>query len=246
MGGQVGIFLLLGFVLFLYFHQSRHYFAGAALLLCAIKPHLFLPFAIVLLLWEVSRKSYRIIAGFSAALLVSCALSFYLDTNAWSQYSQMMHAGGALTERVPVLSVEFRFLVDRNAVLLQFVPEAIACAWATWYFLANRKQWSWMDQGLLVLLVAVMCAPFGWFTDESILLPAVLTGVYRAAENRRSLVPLGLFAAVALAEVLVPVQLISPFYLWSTPAWLAWYLYATRRDVRPATKAEPHTAVSAV
>ncbi len=245
MAGQVGIFLLLGVVLFLYFHQSRQYFAGAALLLCAIKPHLFLPFGIVLLLWVVSRKSYRIIAGFSAALLGSCALSFYLDAHAWSQYSQMMHAGGALTERVPVLSVAFRFLTDRNAVWLQFLPAAIACIWAIWFFWAHRKHWNWMDQGLLVLLVSAMCTPFGWFTDESMLLPAVLTGLYRAAESRRSLIPLGFIAGAALIEVLVPVQIISPFYLWTTPAWLAWYLYATRNKLKPATETGPRTAVTA-
>jgi hypothetical protein len=243
MAGQVGIFLLLGLVLFLYFHHSRPYVAGASLLLCAIKPHLFFPFAVVLLLWEVSRRSYRIVVGFSAALLGSCALAFYLDSNAWSQYSQMMHAGGALNERVPVLSVAFRFLTDRNAWWLQFLPEAIACAWAIWYFGAHRKHWNWMDQGLIVLLVSAMCTPFGWVTDESMLLPAVLTGLYRAAKHRRSLIPLGLFAGVALAEVLVPVQIISPFYLWTTPAWLSWYLYATRSEVKSGIKADLRTAV---
>ena len=44
--------------------------AGAALLLCAAKPHLFLPFGIVLLLWIITRKQYRILAGFCVALLL--------------------------------------------------------------------------------------------------------------------------------------------------------------------------------
>ena len=245
MAGQVGILLLLGIVLFLYFHQSRPYIAGASLLLCAVKPHLFLPFAVVLLLWEVSRRSYRIVVGFSAALLGSCTLALYLDPHAWSQYSQMMHAGGALNERVPVLSVAFRFLANRNSVWLQFLPEAIACVWAIWYFSSHHKHWNWMNHGLLVLLVAAMCTPFGWFTDESMLLPAVLTGLYRAAENRRSLIPLGVIAGIALAEVLVPVQIISPFYLWTTPAWLAWYLHATRSEVNSEIKADPRTAIPA-
>jgi hypothetical protein len=244
MAGQVGIFLLLGMVLFFYFHHSRPYFAGAALLLCAIKPHLFFAFGIVLLLWMISLKSYRILAGFSVALLGSCALAFYLDAQAWPQYSQMMHAGGALTEHVPVLSVAFRFLIDRDAVWLQFVPAAIAGVWAIWYFWAHRAHWSWMDQGMLVLLVSVMCTPFGWFTDESMLLPAVLAGVYRAAESGRSLIPIGLIAGVALLEVLVPVQITSPFYIWTTPAWLAWYLYATRKNLEPAADSGQRTAVT--
>jgi hypothetical protein len=64
MAGQLGTFLLLAVVLFLYFHQSQPYLAGAALLPCALKPHLFLPFAIVLLLWAIDRKADRILAGF--------------------------------------------------------------------------------------------------------------------------------------------------------------------------------------
>jgi hypothetical protein len=227
MAGQFGIFLLTGVVFFLYLHQSRPFFAGAALLLCALKPHLFLPFAVALLLWVVYRRAYRALAGFTAALLASCALSFGFDAHAWSQYSHMMHAGGALTEAVPVLSVTFRFLIDRNAVWLQFLPEAAACAWALWYFWTRRSRWSWIDQGLVLLLVSAVCTPFGWVTDEAMLLPAVLAGVYRAAGSGRSLLPLGLAAGAAMVEVFAGIPITSRFYLWTTPAWLACYLYAT-------------------
>jgi len=229
MAGQVGIFLLLGVALFLYLHQTRPLLAGAALALCALKPHLFLPFALVLLLWALRRRAYGILAGFSAALAASLALSFCLDVHAWQQYSQMMRAGGAVNEAVPVLSVIFRNLLDRHAVWLQFVPQACACAWALGYYWTRRNRWSWMDHGLLVLLVSAMCTPFGWFFDESMLLPAVLAGVYRAVETRRSLLPLGFIAGVALVEVLASVQVTSPSYLWTTPAWLLWYLWATGR-----------------
>jgi hypothetical protein len=227
MAGQLGIFLLLGVVLFLYFHQSRPALAGAALLLCALKPHVFIPFAVVLLIWVVSRKAYRILAGFSAALLASCALSFWLDAQAWPQFSHMMQTGGALTEPVPTLGVTFRFLVNRDAVWLEFLPAAAGCVWAIWYFWTRRNRWSWTDQGLLLLLVSAMCTPYGWFTDEAMLLPAVLAGVYRAVSTRRSLLPLALIAGVALIELAAFVPITSRYYLWSTPAWLGWYLYAT-------------------
>jgi hypothetical protein len=227
MAGQFGIFLLLGIVLFLYFHQSRPFLAGAALMLCALKPHLFLPCAAVLLLWVVRQKAYQILAGLSAALLASYALTFCFDAYAWSQYSQMIHTGRALNEVVPTLSAILRLLIDRRAVWLQFLPQAVACGWALWYFTTRRNRWSWMEQGLLLLLVSVMCTPYGWFTDESVLLPAVLAGLYRTADSRRSPLPLGLIAGIALIEMLAGVQMISPFYLWTTPAWLAWYLYAT-------------------
>jgi hypothetical protein len=229
MAGQFGIFLLLGVVLFLYLHQSRPLAAGASLLLCAPKPHLFLPVCVVLVLWTVSRRSYRILGGFCAATLASCALSYRLDPDAWLQYDQMMHAGGALGEQVPALSVAFRFLVDRNAVWLQFLPLGGACAWSVWFFWSRRDHWNWLDHGLVVLLAGAVCTPFGWFTDESMLLPTVLAGLYRAESSRRSIWPLALIAGIALIEVIAIVPLTSKFYLWTTPAWLAWYLYATER-----------------
>jgi F0F1-type ATP synthase assembly protein I len=227
MAGQLGIFLLLGVVLFLYFHKSRPFLAGAALLLCAVKPHLFLPFAIVLLLWVIVQKAYRILAGFSVALLASCTLVFCFDRHAWSQYSHMMSTSGIMDEIVPTLSEFFRLLVHRDAVWLQFLPQAAGCGWALWYFWTRRSRWSWMDQGLLLLLVSVLCAPYALLTDEAMLLPAVLAGIYRADDSGRSLLPFGFIAGVAMIEVFAEIPMTSVFYLWTVPAWLAWYLYAT-------------------
>ncbi len=227
--GQFGIFLLLGVVLFLYFHRTRPLLAGAALLLCFLKPHLFFAFGVALILWSIVTKTGRILAGFAAALAGSCALSYLLDKNAWAQYAQMMRAGGALDEAVPALSVYFRILVDRPQVWLQFVPEACACLFAAWYFWTRRSRWNWLDHGLVLLLVGGLCTPFGWLTDESMLLPAVLAGVYCALAARRSLVPIAVAAAAALAEFFFGPKITTPWFLWTTPAWLAWYLYATGR-----------------
>jgi hypothetical protein len=227
--GQFGIFLLLGVVLFLYLHRTRPFFAGAALLLCFLKPHLFFAFGLALILWSITTKTWRILAGFAAALAASCALSYLLDKNAWAQYAQMMHLGGALDEAVPALSVYLRLLVSPHTVWLQFLPEACAGLWAVWYFWTRRTRWNWLDHGLVLLLAGAMCTPFGWLTDESMLLPAVLAGVYAALATRRSLIPIAIIAAAALVEFFFGPKITTPWFLWTTPAWLAWYLYATGR-----------------
>jgi hypothetical protein len=86
-----------------------------------------------------------------------------------------------------------------------------------------------MEQGLLLMLVAAVAAPYGWFFDESVLLPAVLTALFRARESGRNVAPIAVAIAVGLFEVHQGVNVMSKAYLWSTPAWLAWYLYATSK-----------------
>jgi hypothetical protein len=73
--GQVTIFVLFGLVLFLRLHRSRPFLAGASLWLCMLKPHLFLPFGIVLLLWVVLTRSYRILVGTVVALGASTIIA---------------------------------------------------------------------------------------------------------------------------------------------------------------------------
>lgn len=235
MAGQLGGFLLLGVVLFLYFHESRPFLAGAALLLCTVKPHLFLPFGIVLLAWALNRKAFRVLAGIAVALGASCALSFFFDPHAWSEYSWMMsHNEGIQRDFVPTLSVMFRLLVNRNAVWLQYIPAAAGCVWGLWYFWSRRATWNWLHHGMLLLLVSELCAPHAWFTDEVMVLPAILAGLYAAKNSRPMLLLFGLVTGCALIEFLAGVKLVSPYYLWTAPVWLTWYLFATARRRTPA------------
>jgi uncharacterized membrane protein len=71
MAGQTAAFLLVGVTAFLYLRRGRPIAAGAALAVCAIKPHLFGPFLVCILLWTIARREWRVPAGF--ALTVSCA-----------------------------------------------------------------------------------------------------------------------------------------------------------------------------
>jgi hypothetical protein len=233
MAGQCGILLLLGMALFLFLYKDRPFLAGAVLLLCALKPHFFAPFGIALLLWCVTtKKGYRILVGACVAIAASCALAYALDPHAWSQYSRMVRTGGALNEVVPKLSAELRLLIDPSAVWIQFAPEAAACVWTVWYFWTRRHAWNWMDHGMVLLLVGAVCTPYGFLPDESLLLPAILAGVYRSIQLRRPLWPFAVLAAAELLELGTGAAIVSRYYLWTTPAWLCWYLYATGRFPR--------------
>lgn len=237
--GQLSIFLLTGVVLFLFLHRSRPALAGAALLPCALKPHLFLVFGLVLLLWVIQRKAFRVLAGFAVALLSSCAITLSFDPHVWRQYFAMMGETRVMQVFIPTFGAALRYLIDRNAVAWQWTPLAAGSLWAIWYFWTRRDRWDWMHQGLILLVVSDVCAPYGYFTDECILLPFVLAALYAAAESKRSLAPLAVIDAAAIIEVYAQVNIISPYYLWTVPAWVGWYIYATRKPRGTPRPAEP-------
>ncbi len=94
--GQISLLFLLAVVLFLSFSiETRPFLAGIALFPCILKPHFFLPFAIVLLLWIVSRRTYAVLAGFLTAVLAGLALTIVsFDQAILSQYREMMAREG--------------------------------------------------------------------------------------------------------------------------------------------------------
>lgn len=238
--GQFGLFLLLGISLFLYLQQRNLFFAGTAILVCTFKPHLFMPFGLVLLLWIIYKRHLRVFAGFIISVLVMVAIALLIDPKAFSHYSNMM-ATAQPTEHpfVPTLSKLFRLLVHPESVWLQFLPVALGCIWSAWYFIRNRDVWEWTNHGLLVLIVSVGCAPYAWFTDESLLVAPILAGLYRSQTEGRSLLPFALINFFLIAEVVKGYWITTPYFVWSVPAWLAWYLYASRGASNFSTESTP-------
>jgi hypothetical protein len=73
-------------------------------------------------------------------------------------------------------------------------------------------------------------APYSWFTDEVVVLPAILQGIYTSARRGRSLISFGIIDGIALAAVVFGVSVGSGFYIWTSTAWLFWYLDAVREN----------------
>jgi hypothetical protein len=225
MMGQTTLFALLGYVLFLDLHRKRPFMAGVSLLLCALKPHLFLPFGVVLLAWVLVSRSYRLLVGAAVALAASCAAAYCIDPSAWVDYVRMMRTAGIESAPIPCLSVALRFWLSPQTMSLTYLPVTVACAWALGYFWPRRHAWDWMNDGSLLMLVSLVTAPYAWIYDDGLAIPALLQGAY-LTHSRKLLVILCLASVVVEAELLCGVKIISFFYLWTAPAWLAWYLCA--------------------
>ncbi len=222
--GQTSLFALLGLVLFLRYHRHRPFAAGAALWLCALKPHLFLPFAAALALWIVVSRAYKVLAGAAAAIALSSAAAFFLDSSAWTEYIRLMRSPAVENEFIPCLADAMRHWLRPQATWLQYLPAALCCVWALFYFWRRRAAWDWLTNSSPLMLVSLLAAPYCWFYDQGLAIPALLDGAY-ATRSRKLLAALALLILLADVEICC-VRIISPLYLWTAPAWLVWYLFA--------------------
>ncbi|HVT98490.1 MAG TPA: glycosyltransferase family 87 protein [Acidobacteriaceae bacterium] len=226
--GQTSIFLLLGLVLFLRFHRTHPFLAGAALWFCTLKPHLFLPFGLIVLVWIVATRSYRILVGALAALTFSCALTWFIDPAAFSQYAHWARTSGIADEFIPCISVELRQLVNPAAKWLVFVPSALSGFWALAYYWRHRRNWDWLENGNVLILVSILVAPYCWIYDQSLALPALTYGAWRTSSRTAVAVLAGLCIVLEVQPFWATIGLGSKWFLWPAIAWLVWYLVAAR------------------
>lgn len=246
--GQTGLIVLLGLTLFLCFHESWPFWAGAALSLCAIKPHLLLPFGVILIAWVVAQKRWAVSAGAATVLAIEGLFAMLFDHHIWSHYRAVIRTQPFGDFYLPTLAVALRFTVDRAAAWVEFAPAALGCGWGLWYFFRNREKWDWLTHGSLLVLVSLVVAPYAWFTDQVIALPAILFVLLGGRARRGSLtLSLAVMSAGAIEMMVSPTLFYKPFML-QPLAWLAWYLYATSGRIpaqNAATNATDSGMVSA-
>ena len=236
---QIGLILLLGIVLFLKLHPQRPFLAGAALLLPFAKPHLLVLFWIALLIWCLARRKWAVLGGFATAVIAATIVALVFDPAVFPHYQAMLHRAAIHREFIPSLPGVLRALFFKRAFWVQFAPLAAAAVWCVWYALRHRPQWDWRVHGMTVMVVSIATSPYGWFTDEAVLLPAILQAAawIFASKTARWATRLATLAFVLatgllLLMVLFLVPLSSGLYFWSSLVWLLWYVYGLRRRVR--------------
>jgi hypothetical protein len=228
LSGQTGLFALLGLVLFLRFQPRQLFPAGLSLWLCALKPHLFLVFGVVLAIWIVRTRSYKLLAGLFIAVGTSSLIATFFDPGIWEQYRAMMNGSGISGEYIACFSVALRFAIHRDWVWLQFVPAIMGSIWAIGYYWRRRESWDWRSDGGLLMLVSLLLSPYAWISDQALALPAILIGIYQASA-RWQVFTLAVGSAVLEMQQLAGVSMHSPWVLWTAPFWLAWYLLVSAK-----------------
>lgn len=161
----------------------------------------------------------------------SVLLSLWVDPAAFSEYSEWAHSSGIAHQAIPCLGVLLRNTVNPSAEWLAFVPAVLACVWALAYFWQRRSTWDWMENGVLMVLVSMVAAPYCFIFDQSLAVPALLYGASRLSSQWPLVVLAGFYIVFELQPLLAP-NLVAPGWmeLFAASAWLVWYVVARRFD----------------
>jgi len=236
--GQMGIVLLLGFVLFLWWEVKRPYLAGAALILPFAKPHLLSLFWVAVIFWVVSRKKWALAIGFFTAFALACLLPLLFDPLVFGDYREMLRQASVGLEFIPALSGVVRLLFFRRWFWVQFVPMAIGLAWCARFMAQRKSTWNWHEHAPVLIVTSVLTTPYAWLTDEVVVLPAILQAavwIYLARRNMKVSARIAVFV-FALLNLLLLLILRSkiPFatgiYFWSSLVWFSFYFFARAKQ----------------
>ena len=236
--GQMGLVLLIGVVLFLWWEAEHPLAAGAALILPFAKPHLLVLFWVVVLLWVVARNKRNTALGFAIALAIVTATPWALHPTIFHDYRQMLHQASIGNEFIPALSGVLRLLFFRRWFWVQFIPMMLGLLWGLWFYFKNRSHWDWRRQGLPLMVVSVLTTPYSWLPDEVVLLPAVLWAAVciLGLEKQHEMtlwtrLAIAIFAALdglLLLILAAKIPFSGGIYFWSSLLWFAWYMYGQK------------------
>jgi hypothetical protein len=242
--GQISGLLLFGLAGFLAaLRAGRPGLAGAAAALTAVKPHLLLPFAVLLACDALVSRATRV-AVLAGAVVVALAAAFPLlwGGDVWAEYVAAVRAPSdefhwsPSAWSPPTPAAKLRAALGAG-LFVQFAPSVLTTAALVGYWWARRRAWDWGRELPAVVLLSVLTTGYGaWGFDVVILvLPVVQAAAWLAdgANPRLALWTAAAYLAfnAAVFAGLVPV-------LWWAPVVAAGY-FAVALLTRPASCTGP-------
>jgi hypothetical protein len=205
--GQVSVLLLAGMCLFLAaLRHKRDFLAGAATFLIALKPQVLFLFWVVLLLWIVQNRRWKVLAGAFLGLVVPSLFSLLLNPSIYSNYLHALDSEyGPLRWKTATLATLLRIMFPSAGAWLQFLPALTGLLLVIWLWWRRRQDFDWEAHLIPIALLSTVTAAYSWTFDWVVLLPAAIA-IFGAFEQdpRRHFACL---AALFLSQALVVLTL---------------------------------------
>jgi hypothetical protein len=235
--GQVNTLVFFGIALYLFFYEEkRPFFAGAALTLTLVKPHLVYITIPLILLDALHKRNWAIFWGIASCAFLLTSVVFAFRPSFIADYFNTVSSNPLLAWQTPTLGGIFAALFGWEWMKLMGVlilPIVITIWWR------RRDQISMPVLVAVSLLVSVISAPFGWNYDVVVLLiPTIQVIVWifeRQFDWMKTAVLLLLLLTINYFNFQQRTQAMSEVYLFWVPLALA-VIYVLAAGMRRPAK----------
>ena len=246
LGGQIGGLLLLALAGFTWaVERRRDLVAGLCLGLLTLKPHLLLPFGVVVLLWTLRERRFKPLLGAAAFVAVGCLVALLLQPELFEQYAAFARAEVPEEDVVSTPGAALRLAVGFEHFWIQWVPAAVGIAWGIVRYHRHSGAWSWTGQLPLFAAVSWLSAPYGWVYDMVLLVPTVLDGAARLEGYGNPALARRAFTAFLLLGIVIWTQQLlagsGVIHAWVGFAVLLFWLAIRSRTAPAASGRSPGT-----
>ncbi|MGC2209063.1 MAG: glycosyltransferase 87 family protein [Candidatus Korobacteraceae bacterium] len=170
--GQVTVLVLLGITVFLtQVERRRDWLAGASLLLILLKPHIAIYFLLAVLLWTLQSKRWTILVSGALAVAAATVAALAINPHIFLQYLELVRQFAHETEIYPNLGGLLYTATGHHGWAV--LPQLTGMVWLAFYWKRHGADWDWQTDGVLVLLVSVVCSYHSFPYDEILFLPAL-------------------------------------------------------------------------
>ncbi len=225
--GQLSIAITFSVIATLYL-LSRKLDSCAALVFVFVlqKPHLLLPFIVVLLWWAIAQKRTRFLSSLASAviLLTLLTLAFVPDGfNSWKalEFSPLDWHSAALVSWVRIFAEERGFT---SAPWIVGIYTTVFCAISVFVTRPWLSDFSWSENFAPLLLLSTLSAPYLWPFDFALLVIVQLLllakALTRSPEKLRRLIIIPLLIILQSVAIYARSQSVSLDEMWWFPLGL--------------------------
>jgi hypothetical protein len=228
--GQSGLWILLGVLGFLHFERrGQGFWAGASLILAAIKPQLLYLLWIGVLLWAIDRRKWTTLLGMLVAAVIGTAIPLAFNPGLLGQYVYTMTHLTPVDMATGTIGSLLRVTFGIDKYWLGVIPSVIGTIWLLYHWYVKRKEWDWTEEMPILLLVCIATTAYGWVYDAVVLLvPILQVAVWLCARKRPSLAGVLLIILYLGIDVLCLLPRNIFWHFWLGPALLICYLVARK------------------
>lgn len=223
--GQIGILILIGILLFLYFEKNRmDLLAGLFVVLTLIKPHILYLFWLVLLIWILATRRWKIFIGISIGLIALIAISLLINSEIICQFlSSILNAPDSVTSPLNMISISmygyFIWLTGEVDTLYWVIPIIISISFVLIYYIHNHYRWIWSEQISNVIIFSLLGLPYVWLHDYIYLLipfTKLFMNFMNIGFNKRSVLPslLYIFVNIVTYGIVVKHRFEAQYFVW--------------------------------